>query len=173
MIETNRLLIRNFKIEDVDACFISWGQDIKLGKYIIGYPMQNILQMKELVASYAQNENAWVVIEKQNQNIIGSITVDIPYIQLGIGEIGYIIGEKYQNKGYATEAVNCIVHEYIFNRQLYMIEAKYNEHNIASGSLLSKLGFHCDGVLRNRRIDRESRKRNDLVICSITTEDFQ
>lgn len=173
MLETERLLIRNFKIEDEEACFLCWGQDIKLGKYIIGYPMQNISQMKVLVASFAQNENAWVVIEKQNQNIIGTITVDIPYIQLGIGEIGYIIGEKYQHKGYATEAVNCIVQEYIVNRKIYMIEAKYNEHNIASGCLLSKLGFHRDGVLRNRRIDIESGKRNDLVICSITLDDIR
>lgn len=63
---------------------------------------------------------------------------------------------------------------YIFQeRKLYMIEAKYNENNIASGKLLSRLGFQTDGILRDRRIDRETGKRSSLVVCSITQNEFK
>ena len=53
-----------------------------------------------------------------------------------------------------------------------MLEAKYNISNMASGNLLKKLGFQIDGELRNRRIDIASGERKNLVICSITKEDF-
>ena len=40
MLETNRLLIRNFVAEDTHSCFEGWGKDKKLGKYIFGYPAE-------------------------------------------------------------------------------------------------------------------------------------
>lgn len=171
MLETNRLFIRNFVIEDTHSCFKGWGRDKNLGKYILGYPTEEE-QMEAFVDGWSKNINAWVIIEKESQNCIGYVTIDIPYIQLGIGEIGYVIGEHFQNKGYAYEALKCILWEYLVNRGLYMLEAKYNVSNIASGNLLKKLGFQVDGELRNRRIDIESGERQNLVICSIIKEDI-
>ncbi len=172
MFETERLYIRNFKIEDSKSCFEGWGTDRRLGRYILGYPMK-ITQMEEFVSSLVENKNAWVIIEKKSKGCIGYITIDIPYIQLGIGEIGYVIGERFQHRGYAYEAIDWILQEYLETRGLYMVEAKYNADNVVSGNLLKKLGFQIDGEIRNRRIDFVSGKRNNLVICSITKEDRQ
>lgn len=171
MLETERLFIRNFAIEDAHSCFRGWGEDKSLGRYILGYPMEE-KQMVSFVAALSENENAWVIVEKESQNCIGYVTVDIPYTQLGIGEIGYVIGERYQHKGYAYEAVNCILYEYLVTRALYMIEAKYNADNTASGNLLKKLGFVVDGELRDRRIDLITGERSNLMICSVTKSDL-
>ena len=95
-----------------------------------------------------------------------------PYDKLKIGEIGYVIAEKYQHCGYAYEALSCIVKKYLFEKELYMLEAKYNETNIASCKLLNKLGFQFEASLRGRRIDGLTGKRNDLVICSITRDEL-
>ncbi|MGN0640190.1 MAG: GNAT family N-acetyltransferase [Oscillospiraceae bacterium] len=170
MPETSRLFIRNFEKDDARSCFEGWGKDKNLGKFILGYPME-FEQMKALVSAWSEDENAWVIVEKESQNCIGYVTVDIPYKALEIGEIGYVIGERFQNKGYAYEAISRVVREYLFNRELYMLEAKYNASNIASGKLLKKLGFRVDGELRNRRIDFASGERRNLVICSLTKED--
>lgn len=167
MLETNRLLIRNFVVEDTHSCLEGWGKDKKLGKYILGYPAEE-KQMKSFVDTWSKNKNAWLILEKESKNCIGYVTIDIPYIQLGIGEIGYVIGERFQNKGYAFEALQCIIQEYLVKRDMYMLEAKYNISNMASGNLLKKLGFQIDGELRNRRIDITSGERKNLVICSIT-----
>ena len=118
MLETNRLLIRNFVAEDAHSCFEGWGKDKKLGKYILGYPTE----------------------EKQME---------------------------------AFEALQCIIQEYLVKRDMYMLEAKYNISNMASGNLLKKLGFQFDGELRNRRIDIASGERKNLVICSITKEELE
>ena len=91
--ETERLCIRHFDPVNVDSCYKGWGQDEHLGKFILGYPMTEET-MKSFVMTMV--ENAWVIVEKKSGQCIGYITVDIPYPQLAIGEIGYVIGEHFQ-----------------------------------------------------------------------------
>lgn len=56
-------------------------------------------KMQSFVNALADHENAWLITEKQSGACIGYVTMDIPYPQLAIWEIGYVIGEKYQGKG--------------------------------------------------------------------------
>ena len=89
-IETNRLLIRRFREDDAKLCYKGWGQDDRLGRYIFGYPMKKE-GMNSFVKSMSRNENAYVIVEKESSSCVGYISVDIPYLQLNIGEIGYVI----------------------------------------------------------------------------------
>lgn len=164
--ETERLCIRHFDPADVDSCYKGWGRDEQLGKFILGYPMTKET-MKSFVMTMTENENSWVIVERKSGLCIGYITVDIPYPQLVIGEIGYVIGEHFQRKGYAYETVSELLRIYFEEKSLYMIEAKYNINNVSSERLLKKLGFVTDGILRNRRIDLQTGQRCDLVVCSI------
>ena len=41
--------------------------------------------------------------------VMGILYFDIPYQELRIGEIGYVIGEKWHGKGYGTEAVKKMI----------------------------------------------------------------
>ena len=56
-------------------------------------------QMQSFVNVLADNENAWLITEKQSGACIGYVTMDIPYPQLAIGEIGYVIGEEIPEEG--------------------------------------------------------------------------
>ena len=171
-IESKRLIIRNFQVEDAESCYNGWGQDKELRNYILGYPMDKE-RMFEFVTALTANKNAWVIIERESNCCVGYITVDIPYAEIGIGELGYVIGEKYQHKGYAYEAINLILNRYFIDKNMYMIEARYNQDNIPSSKLLQKLGFVVDGIIRNRRIDYLTGERRDMVICSITIEEYK
>lgn len=169
--ETERLYIRNFSEEDAKSCYEAWGRDAVLGRYILGYPMEQ-KYMESFVKTMSNNENAYVIVEKESNSCIGYVSVDIPYMKLNIGEIGYVIGEKYQKKGYGYEAVNKVLEEYFVKKNIYMLEAKYNVDNISSAKLLNKLGFVQDGKLRDRRIDLLSGKRRDMIICSMTHQEY-
>ena len=127
--------------------------------------------MAGLVQGFLTNKDAWVVLDKRLGAVVGCITIDVPYSPLKIGELGYIIGEKYHKQGYAFEAAKCILQEYLINRGFYLIEAKCNETNHASLKVLEKLGFRIEAALRGRRIDLLSGERNALVIASITQEE--
>lgn len=170
--ETERLCIRPFDLADVDSCYKGWGQDEQLGKFIVGYPMAKET-MESFVMAMAGNENAWVIAEKKSGQCIGYMTVDIPYPQLAIGEIGYVIGEHFQRKGYAYEAVSELLRIYFKEKSMYMMEAKYNVNNVSSEKLLKKLGFVTDGILRHRRIDLQTGQRCDLVVCSLCWDEYE
>lgn len=173
VLETARLWIRNFRKSDVGPCWESWGQDEALGKYILSYPMTGIWQMEKLVQGFLTNKDAWVIVDKVSGKPIGYITVDIPYRPLGVGEVGYVIGARNQGQGYAFEAVCCILTEYFDNQGLYLVEAKCSEENLASLNLLEKVGFHVDGRLRGRRMNLLTGERSDMIVVSITQDEFK
>ena len=170
-IETTRLLLRKFHEHDTDECFTNFGQDRELGRYLPMYPVEDKEKMKDIIDGFIQAYQAgafiWLIVEKSENTPMGYVSVDVPYHKLRIGELGYLLGEKFQGKGYATEAVEAVV-DYMFQKEnLHLIEAKYNEKNIASGNLLERIHFTKECVLRDRRIDLLTGERADLVICSL------
>lgn len=130
-IKTTRLILRHFEITDTENCYFNWGQDKSLGKYISLYPMKNIQEMNTFIRAMVNNKDSWVICLK-DETPVGYVTMNTPYPQLGVGEIGYVIGEKFQRNGYAKEAVSAVVKEYLINRDMHLIEAKCNEDNKAS-----------------------------------------
>ena len=172
MYETDILIMRHFSPDDVEKCMDSWGKDTNLGRYIIGYPMTDIVQMKNFVEAMSRQKNAWVLIEKESNDIVGYVTFDIPYELLKVGEVGYVIGEKYQGNKYSYEALKYLLQIYFTEYGLYLIEAKYNASNKASEQILQRLGFKKEAVLRGRRMNFLTGERNDMVICSIDREEM-
>lgn len=155
MYETDRLIMRHFLPDDVEKCMESWGKDTNLGRYIIGYPMTDIVQMKNFVEGMSKQKNAWVLGEKESNDIVG-----------------YVIGEKYQGNKYSYEALKYLLQIYFTEYGMYLIEAKYNASNKASEQILQRLGFKKEAVLRGRRMNFLTGERNDMVICSIDRKEM-
>ena len=65
----------------------------------------------------------------------------------GIAEIGYGISEKYQNNGYATEAVKGVLEWALNNPNVTAIEAETDSENVASKRVLEKCGFILNGKI--------------------------
>ena len=63
----------------------------------------------------------------------------------GVVEIGYGIVEKYQEHGYATEAVKAISNWAFQEPKVSAIEAEIDDKNIASKKVLEKCGFIFSG----------------------------
>lgn len=47
-IETSRLILREFKENDVDKCFENFAQDKELGRYLPMYPVGKKSEMKDM-----------------------------------------------------------------------------------------------------------------------------
>ncbi len=164
-------MLRKFQPSDVPACFANWGCEESLGKYLPMYPFQTPDAMSEMIQgflrAYENDAYIWVIVERESGEPIGTASVDVPHPQLQIGELAYLLGPRWAGKGYAYEATSAIVSFLLQSEGFYLIEAKYNETNVASEKLLRKLGFQEDGRLRGRRIDRDSGERDSLVVCSL------
>lgn len=175
-IETERLILRKYTMDDVSSCYQNYGNDSQLGNFLPMYPISNMEVMSALISDYirAYEKDAliWVIVLRETKACIGNITIDIPYPMLKTAELGYAIGSEYWHRGYASETVTEVL-DYMFRQEkIHLVEAKYNVNNSASGKVLKRLGFKKDGVLRDRRIDRETGEWNDLVVCSITEYEF-
>lgn len=175
-IKTERLILRKYTMDDAISCYENYGMDPKLGKFLPMYPVANVDAMAALIYDYirAYEEDAfiWVIMLKETKECIGNITIDIPYPTLRTTELGYAIGSRYWHQGYAMEAVTGVLNYMFRKEKIHLVEAKYNENNRASENLLKRIGFQKDGILRDRRIDSKTGEWNDLVVCSITENEF-
>jgi ribosomal-protein-alanine N-acetyltransferase len=62
--------------------------------------------------------------------------------------IGYWVGEPYARRGYTSEAVRLALGYAFDTLTLHRVEASCLPDNVASRSLLTKLGFTCEGLAR-------------------------
>ncbi|PKR77543.1 GNAT family N-acetyltransferase [Halalkalibacillus sediminis] len=83
----------------------------------------------------------WLVIDKQNNKIIGDLGFKgKPDAEKSV-EVGYGITTSEQNKGYATEALKCVF-EWAFNfNSVEKIKAECLRDNTASIRVLEKLNM--------------------------------
>lgn len=99
------------------------------------------------VIDITKDQYAIAIEEKCSGNLIGSVEVSKYHgkKKLKHFEVGYYIGEAYQNKGYATEAVKHIikwVDPYLKAKQEELrVFGKVEHKNVASIRVLEKAGF--------------------------------
>ncbi len=174
-LETDRLVLRKFKEDDYQAMFDYWASDESVATGA-GWPKhENPEDTKGLVKMWVDeykedNVFNWI-IELKKEHPIGSITVVRKDLGNHTCELGYNIGSKYWNNGYATEAIHTVI-DYLFKTGLFdVITAQCFEHNKASIRVLEKNGFVKEGVLRNRYI--VNNKKVNLVELSLLKEEYE
>lgn len=175
-LETERLILRKYKLSDAEDMYNNWGTDPNCNKYLPWELHKNIEETKEILndwtESYKEDKFKWIIVLKENNVAIGGINVVRLNKKNDICEIGYCIGSKFWNKGYTTEALNRVL-DYLFNEcDLYLIEAYHHKTNIASEKVMGKCGMMKECELRNRAYNRETQLLENLIAHSITKEEF-
>jgi RimJ/RimL family protein N-acetyltransferase len=171
-LETKQLILRKYVIEDSPSFFRNVMSDEKVFEYFAFGPHQSEVETEREVKGYLadyedEKTYLWAITEKDNSEVIGKIAIDDSYlIFMQTCEVGYMIGSKWWGKGYATEALTAVIN-YLFEEEVYLIEAKYSSQNLASGKVLVKAGMIKEAVLVDRRMDKETGRRYDLIIYSI------
>ncbi len=77
-------------------------------------------------------------------------------------EIGYWLFPEFWGKGYASEALQAILHVAQHTLLLHRISAEVEPENTDSCKLLQKLGFELEGTLRDYEF--KNGKYNDLQV---------
>ena len=86
-------------------------------------------------------------IQTEEKDYAGVISLKDINWDSGVGELGYLIAEKYHNKGIATAAVALMMQK-AFASGIQKIKATHYVDNIASSRVLQKNGFVQEGTLR-------------------------
>lgn len=175
-IETKRLLLRQFKEEDVDAAFHNWMNDDKVTEYL-RWPTHKSIEiseniLKEWVSLYKNKDfYQWAIILKEYGNDpIGTISVVDINEKLNIVHIGYCIGSKWWNKGITSEAFSGII-PYLFDEvKVNRIESQHDPNNPNSGKVMLRCGLKYEGTLR--QADFSNRGIVDASMYSLLASEY-
>lgn len=179
-IETDRLILRKFNIKDINDVYNNWGTDSNCNKFLPWELHKNLDETKELVINWIQKYSDmetkkinWAIELKENHEVIGAI--DVLHIKPEDKRcgIGYCIGSKFWNNGYTTEALKVLINYLFTELDFNLIEADHYEKNPSSGRVMQKAGMKKDAVLRNRVYLKDLDCYDNLVVYSITKDEFK
>ncbi|WP_440138085.1 GNAT family N-acetyltransferase [Stenotrophomonas maltophilia] len=86
-------------------------------------------------------------------------------------EIGYLLAPGMQGHGYMHEALQRVLHYLFGTLHLHRVEAEIDPRNQPSARVLDRLGFHREGLLRQRwRIQGEL---SDSAVYGLLAQDSQ
>ena len=162
-LETERLILRKFTIEDANGMFKNWATDPETNKFLSWSLHENIDETKKIISKwisdYEKGSYNWIVEIKSTHEVIGNIAEEGKNIKHKTITLGYCYGSKYWNKGYASEYL-------LIDQDFYLVEANHRSLNPASGRVMQKAGMKYDGTLRDRRINPDG-TRADMIYYSI------
>jgi [ribosomal protein S5]-alanine N-acetyltransferase len=165
-IETPRLILRPFTVEDAEEMFLL-NEDPDVIRYTGDLPYNNVDEVKNFILNYEQytkyKQGRMAMIHKETSAFLG--WCGLKYLEEeNETDLGYRLHKKYWNKGYATEAGKACLH-YGFNQLgLSLIIAHAMKDNQASINVLKKLGM--------KHIKEVEMKGEKLVFMQITKEAF-
>ena len=175
-IETDRLILRRFKIEDADVMYRNWASDDEVTKYLTWPTHANVNVTRAVLEDWIQKYNNpdfynWAIELKQIGELIGNLSVVKHEEKTGSATIGWCMGKRWWGQRIMPEAARAVLQflfeEVGFNR----IAAKHDKENAKSGRVMQKIGMIREGTLR------ASGKNNqgivDEVYYSILKDDYE
>lgn len=157
MLETERLILRRFTIEDLEQIYYNCWRDFEVWKWTSYKPMNciedviNVAEMftdKWLGAYERLNRYSWAIQLKGSGEVIARIFGMHPDDYVSQIELAYELGRKWWNQGLMTEAVKAVI-EFLFNEVGFdRIHANHASENPASGKVMQKCGMTYEGTMK-------------------------
>ena len=170
---TERLYLRPWKKSDIPA-MIEMFNDKSINKFIYRapYPYKRKDALEFFNKYSKQKENkAFAIFRKEDNVLLGGITLKDIDKQLMSAGIGYSLHRKYRNKGYMTEAAKRILKYGFVILKLNRIEIRCAKDNKASKKVIKKLGAKKEGILREECL--VNGKPHDYLVHSILRKEYK
>jgi ribosomal-protein-alanine N-acetyltransferase len=172
ILSTPRLRLRQFRAEDADAmhaCLADpeamrfWNQPVHTKRIDTERAVRRFI---DCTPSYYR---FWAVADAVTDRCFGMVNYHDGHIRSRRVAIGYIVDPARQRQGIAIEAVSAMLDFCFDELGLHRIQAFINPDNTASRRLVEKLGFSCEGLLRdNLRVNDVW--RNDMLYALLATD---
>ncbi len=106
---------------------------------------------------------------RASNDLIGTIGLRVDTASRS-AELGYWVGVRYWNEGYATEAAHRVVEHGFDDLSLNRIAARHFARNPASGRVMQKIGMVREGTVRQGALKGDSFE--DLELYAILRSDW-
>lgn len=151
-VETARLVLRRFRVEDARAMYANWASDPEVTRFLTWptHPSPAVSEMvlQDWVKAYADDCcYQWAIVLKENgDEPIGSIAVVSQDDKVGKAQVGYALGRAWWGQGLMTEALGAVI-GYLFDQVgMQRVEARHDPRNPASGAVMRKCGMQYEGM---------------------------
>ena len=170
-LETSDFLLREVKEQDYEDIYEIYSDEDAV-RYQQIKPMENMEQAQKSVISFLNGYKnkkfiRWCIADKNNDKVVGLITLHTFDNWNSKAEIGYMLNKKYWNQGIMNEVAQKVI-QYAFEViELHRIEASIHPENIASNKLTVKLGFEKEGFKKDVAYNRSTGEFEDRLIYGI------
>ena len=140
-IETERLVLRKFTEDDMEALFLIL-KDEEVNKFLPWYPIKNLEETKKFyeeryAAKYAEPQAyAYAICLKEDNYPIGYIKVDMDDGY----DLGYGLRKEFWHQGIVTEAGKAVITQ-VKRDGLPYITATHDINNPRSGGVMKQVGM--------------------------------
>lgn len=151
-LETSRLILRQFRKDDVNAMFENWASDDEVTRYLM-WPAHKSIEVSEmyidsLIKGYDKFDNYnWGIELKEIGQVIGGIGAVRLDENVESVHIGYCVGRPWWNKGITSEAFDEVIRFFMDEVKVNRIESRHDPRNIYSGKVMEKCGLLYEGTL--------------------------
>ncbi len=163
-LETERLVLRRFSIDDAEAMYRNWASDPEVTEFLTWpahtSPEVSKAVLEDWVSSYSQkNYYQWAIVLKDCGNDpIGSIGAVGQNDAISMVHIGYCLGKNWWHQGIMSEALKAVMDFFFDQVGANRIESRHDPRNPHSGMVMKKCGMKYEGTMR-------SSDRNNQGIC--------
>lgn len=156
-LETNRLILRRFTMDDLEPIFNHCWSDPEVFKWTNYTPMTcaddvihaaGMFTDKWLGAYDRDNRYSWAIELKSTGEVIGRLFGMNPDDSLRQIELTYELGRSWWNQGLMTEAVKAVIDFFFCEVGFNRIQSHHADKNPASGKVMQKCGMTYEGTLR-------------------------
>ncbi len=151
-IETQRLILRQFSVQDAQPMYENWASDPEVTRFLT-WPVHTSPEISATVIQNwmdgysSQSFYQWAITRKDQVDApIGSISVVYLDEEKGEAEIGYCIGRAWWHMGIMSEALKAVM-DYLFTQVgVNKIVANHDARNPHSGGVMRKCGMQYVGT---------------------------
>ena len=148
IIETERLVLRPFKWEDLDD-FFAYASVEGVGE-MAGWPHhENKDKSKEILTLFIDEDKTIALCLKENGRVVGSLGIEFYGAEDKLTEfdgykgreIGYVLAKDQWGKGLMAEAVKAVINYLFDEKDLDFLTCGYYDFNNQSRRVQEKCGF--------------------------------
>lgn len=151
-LNTARLLLRRFTIEDAEAVYEKLASDANVTRFLGWDKMTNIDIAKIHIRKWInQYDNFayynWAIVTLDSNEVIGNIAVVNLDDALECATLGYCLAHTFWGQGIMVEALNKVIDYLMSAEDIERVEAYYDIANPRSGRVMQKVGMIPEGIV--------------------------
>jgi RimJ/RimL family protein N-acetyltransferase len=174
-LETERLRLRLFRLEDVDDV-LAYRSLPEVMRYLYGEPERRgevedlVIARSSMTRLRLDGDGIALAMERRSDaRVIGEVTLRVRSADHRQGEIGFLLHPDAQGQGYAREAAAAALDLAFGPVGLHRVFGRTDARNDASAALMRRLGMRQEAHLRENEIFKGSWE-DELIFAVLEDE---